>query len=234
MISLNGCSVVLELRRARGVVVARRDREFADDKNIFISLFPQDFMEFEKVVRKRKSVRDFKSKIPSWKEVLYAIELANQGPFAGNQNHLRYVIVENAATIKTLSQLCEQTWISNSKMLIVVCSDDTFIENMYGERGRIYSRQQAGAAIHTLTLALAEKSIGSCWVGSYSDELVREKLKIPQHIQIEAIIPIGFESGKEKKPAKKSLERCLSWELWTQNRRPSMFEEKQEDYEPFQ
>lgn len=189
-------------------------------------------MEFEKVVKKRKSVRNFKSKIPSWKEVLYAIDLANQGPFAGNQNHLRYIIVEDTATIKSLAHLCEQTWIANSKMLIVVCSDDTFLENLYAEHGRVYSRQQAGAAIQTLMLALTEKGIDSCWVGSYSDELVREKLKIPQHIQIEAIIPIGFESGKEKKPAKKSLENCLCWENWTQSRRPSLFEENKEDYTP--
>lgn len=189
-------------------------------------------MEFEKLVRKRKSVRNFKSKIPHWKDVLYAIELANQGPFAGNQNHIRYLIIENQLTIKQLAHLCEQTWISNTKMIIVVCSNDTPIENMYGERGRVYSRQQAGAAIQTLMLALKEKSIDSCWVGSYSDELVREKLKIPQHIQIEAIIPIGFESGSEKKPAKKDLEDTVSWETWTQSRRPSMFEARKEDYSP--
>jgi nitroreductase len=189
-------------------------------------------MEFERVARRRKSVRNFKPKIPSWKDVIYAIDLANQGPFAGNQNHLRYVLIEDHSTIKHLSHLCEQTWISNTKMLIVVCSDDTFLENMYGERGRVYSRQQAGAAIQTLMLALTEKGLDSCWIGSYSDELLREKLKIPQHIQIEAIIAVGFEAGRTRKPAKKSLERCLSWETWTQNRRPSMFEEKTEDYDP--
>ena len=189
-------------------------------------------MEFQKVVRKRKSVRDFKSKNPSWKDVLYAIDMANQGPFAGNQNNLHYLIVENTATIKNLAHLCEQTWISNAKMLIVVCSDDTALENIYGERGRIYSRQQAGAAIQTLLLALTEKGISSCWVGSYSDELAREKLKIPQHIQIEAIIPIGLEAGREKKPAKKSLERCLNWEIWNQSRRPGIFEVDKNDYSP--
>jgi nitroreductase len=189
-------------------------------------------MEFERVVRKRKSVRDFKSKIPGWKDVLHAIGLANQGPYAGNQNHLRYVIVEDTATIKSLAHLCEQTWISNTKMLIVVCSDDTYLENLYGEHGRVYSRQQAGAAIQTILLALTEKNIASCWVGSYSDELVREKLKIPQHIQIEAIIPIGFEAGKEKKPEKKSLEKSLFWERWFSDRRPSMFEARRDEYAP--
>jgi nitroreductase len=189
-------------------------------------------MEFEKVARKRKSVRNFKPKAPSWKDVLYAIDLANQGPFAGNQNNLRYLIVEDIQMIKSIASLCEQTWIANAKMLIVVCSDDTYLENLYGERGRVYSRQQAGAAIQTLMLALTEKGIDSCWVGSYSDELVREKLKIPQHIQIEAIVPAGFELGKEKKPTKKSLEKSLFWENWGNDKRPSLFEARKEDYAP--
>lgn len=191
-------------------------------------------MEFERAVRKRKSVREFKSKTPSWKDVIYAIDLANQGPFAGNQNNLRFVLIEDIQTIKHLAHFCEQTWISKVKMVVVVCSDDTHLENMYGERGRVYSRQQAGAAIQTLMLALVNRNVDSCWVGSYSDELIREKLKIPQHIQIEAIIPIGFESGKARKPAKKSLDRCLSWENWTQDRRPSLFETHKEDYGPLQ
>ena len=189
-------------------------------------------MEFEKVVRKRKSVHNFKSKRSSWKMIIDAIDLANQGPFAGNHNHLRYLIVEEPATIKKIASLCEQTWIASSKLLVVLCSDDTHLENLYGERGRVYSRQQAGAAIQTLMLALTNEGVDSCWVGSYSDELVKEKLKIPHHIQLEAIIPTGFRSRNEKKPAKKSLERSLNWETWGKSRRPTLFEEDTEDYRP--
>lgn len=187
-------------------------------------------MEFQRVVKKRKSVRNFKAKVPSWKDVLYAIDLANQGPFSGNHNHIKYLIVEDEGKIKEIASLCEQTWISSSRLLIVVCSDDTHLENLYGDRGRVYSRQQAGAAIQTLILALKNFGIDSCWVGSYSDELVREKLKIPQHIQLEAVIPTGFESGRQKKPVKKELENSMFWEIWGESRRSTVFEESKNDY----
>ncbi|MBS3088738.1 nitroreductase family protein [Candidatus Pacearchaeota archaeon] len=191
-------------------------------------------MEFDKVVRKRKSSNQFSGKKVSWKDVLEAIDLANQGPFAGNHNNLHFLIVEELNTIKDLANCCEQSWISNSNILIVVCSDDTHLEDLYGERGRIYSRQQAGAAIQTLLLALTDLGISSCWVGAYTDEFVKQKLKIPQHINIEAIIPVGYEKkmpGDEKKK-KKELESVLYWEEWKNSRRATLFEESKEDYNP--
>lgn len=191
-------------------------------------------MEFDKVVRKRKSVNHFSVKKVSWKDILEAIDAANQGPFAGNHNNLNYLIVEEPGTIKDLAKCCEQSWISSSNILIVVCSDDSHLEDLYGERGRIYSRQQAGAAIQTLLLKLTDLGISSCWVGAYTDEFIKQKLKIPQHIQIEAIIPVGYEKkmpGDEKKK-KKELEDVLYWEEWKNSRRPALFEESKEDYNP--
>jgi nitroreductase len=187
-------------------------------------------MDFEKVVFKRKSVREFKRKKPSWKDLLDAIDIANQGPFANNDNHLKFLIIEEESAINEIAKFCEQTWIKNSRLLVLVLSDDSNLENVFGERGRVYSRQQSGAAIHTLQLALTDRGIDSCWVGAYSDELLKTKLRIPQHIQIEAILPIGYEQGKSKKPSKKSLERCLFWEEWGKLKRPGMFDEATDDF----
>lgn len=189
-------------------------------------------MEFNTIVKKRKSVRAFKKKKPDWRSVLEAIDLANQGPFAGNNNHLRFLIVEDDKIIDEIAALCEQKWIKQVKLVVLVCSDDTHLEALYGERGRIYGRQQAGAAIQTFLLALTNLGINSCWIGAYSDELVRGKLNIPQHIQIEAIVPLGFEDGNVKKPRKKELERTLYWESWENVKRPTIFREEAEDYRP--
>ncbi len=184
-------------------------------------------MEFNAIIKKRKSVKAFISKKPSWKFILDAIEAANQNPFAGNHNNLKFLIIEEKETINRIAKLAEQTWISESNILVLVCSDETHLENIYGERGRVYSRQQAGAAIQTLLLKLVDLGLSACWVGSYKDEIIKEILKIPQHIQIEAIIPIGYENKKaqSKKPGKKELENTIFWEKWENERRPPLFKE---------
>ncbi len=187
-------------------------------------------MDFDSVVRKRKSVRKFSGKNVSWRFVLEAIDAALQGPFAGNYNNLKFLIVEDKSKISKLAEICEQDFVSTASKIVVVCSDDAHLENVYGVRGRIYSRQGAGAAIYALLLKLADLGIGSCWVGAYSDNAVRKLLSVPKEIQIEAIIPTGFSDDSKKKEKKKSLENVLYWEKWGRTRRAGRFEEKERDY----
>lgn len=188
-------------------------------------------MEFSALIRKRKSVRSFLAKKPSWKAVLEAIDAANQSPFAGNMNNLKFLIIEEKKTIKKLAKFAEQPWISQAGILILICSDETYLENKYGERGRVYSRQHAGSAIHAFLLKLTDLALSACWVGAYADELIKESLKIPQHIQIEAIIPIGYEDKKysEAKPEKKELENVIYWEHWNNDMRPTIFKEPDDE-----
>ena len=184
-------------------------------------------MELDKIIRKRKSVRSFTATNPSWKYISDAIESTLQNPFAGNHNNLKFLIIEDEEIIKKISKIAEQSWISQAGILIVVCSNDAQLESLYGERGRIYSRQQAGAAIQTLLLKLVDLGLSSCWVGAFTDEILKEALNIPQHIQIEAIIPVGYENPEHKKskPHKKELENSIFWENWNNQHRPALFKE---------
>jgi nitroreductase len=182
-------------------------------------------MEFEHVIKTRHTTTSFKNKMVSWKHVLDAINDALQGPYAGNYNNLRFIIVENPETIKKLAIHANQLWIGATPIVIVVCSDEKQAENLYGERGRIYSRHQAGAAIHTITLSLANRGIQSAWVGAFNDSDVRFTLKIPPRILVEALIPVGYETHPVKRKRKSALSAVLNWEKWDLQRRPTAFEE---------
>ncbi len=187
-------------------------------------------MDFDSVIKKRKSVRSFKNKKASFKLILEAVDSAIQGPFSGNQNNLKFLIVEEGEDINAIASYCDQAWITEASVVVVVCSDDTQLEQLYGERGRVYSRQQAGAAINTFILKLTDLDLDSCWVGAYDDEMIRERLEIPGHVQIEAVVPVGYGEGKFEKSKKKDLENSIRWEKWRLRKRPSVFEERREDY----
>lgn len=188
-------------------------------------------MEFDSVVQKRKSVRSFKDKKVDWRKLMDAIDSAIQSPFADGVNNLNFIIVEEPKTIDKIAGFANQRWINESGALVVVCSDDTHLENLHGERGRVYSRQQAGSAIQTFLLKLTDLGLSGCWVGSYSDELIKQLLSIPSHIQIEAIIPVGYESSKpEKKKQRKNLEHSIYWEEWDSRSRPSLIQEGSDKY----
>jgi nitroreductase len=182
-------------------------------------------MDFNKVINERHSVRKFKPKSVKFEDILEAIDCAIKGPFAGNQNNLKFLIVEDKKTIPLLAKHASQDCICEAGAVIVVCSDDTQLEHQYGERGKDYTRQQAGAAISTIILKLTDLGIDSCWIGSFDYEIIKEMLKIPQSIHIEAMITVGYEKGTCKKPRKQELETVLRWENWNNRNRPPFFKE---------
>lgn len=189
-------------------------------------------MELDYDIIKRKSVRNFKDKPVSIKDVLKAVEAGNQGPFAGNMNHFKYIIIENKDNIKKMANIANQHWIAEAQTIILMMSDDRHLEAMYGERGRVYSRQQAGATIQTILLKLVDLGLSACWVGAYSDELIKQNLGIPGHMQIECMIPVGYEKPERGavKPRKKPLHTSMYWEVWERSRRPVLLREKPDRY----
>ncbi|MEK6855780.1 MAG: nitroreductase family protein, partial [Nanoarchaeota archaeon] len=186
--------------------------------------------------KKRRSVRSFKNKAVSWKRLMDAVDAANKAPSAGSNQNMKYILVEHPEKIETLAKLADQLWINEAQAVIIVCSDDKQLENLYGERGRIYSRQQAGAAIEHILLKITELGLSACWIGAYDDDMLRSHFGIPESQQIEAIIPIGYEKptarAKAHKEKKKSLSQTVYWEEWGQGNRPALFKEPSIHHEP--
>jgi len=150
-------------------------------------------MEFVDVIKKRASVRKYASKVPEMESVIAAIEAAHLAPSPGNLDILRYLIIENKETIKQIADACQQTFIEEAPILVVIYSDSKQVLKMYDKRAEKYIRQHAGAAIENFLLAITDMGMSSCWVGAFSDPMVHNILNIPDNITVEAILPVGYE-----------------------------------------
>jgi len=184
-------------------------------------------MDFDDIIAKRKSTRAYNRKNISFRDILDAIDSAIKGPFAGNINNMKYIIIEDAERIKRLAVHAEQPWIADAPAIVIACSHETPLENLYGERGRIYARQQAGAAIMTIILKLTDAGLDTCWVGAFNDNKIKGELGIPPKVNIEALIVIGHgERVPAEKIAKKNkLAEAIYWEVWERSRRATIFQD---------
>ena len=172
-------------------------------------------MDFDKVIKERHSVRSFKkTKKVDYHKIVEIIEAGNSAPLAGNVYSLKFLLVQDKEKIKALSVAAQQDFIEEVDYLLVVCSDKRDLDRNYYERGAMYARQQAGAAIENMLLKITELGLGSCWVGAFSDDTVKRILVIPDNIDVEAILPIGIELGKKKQQPKPALERVLAFDEW--------------------
>jgi len=171
-------------------------------------------MEFDKCVSERRSVRKFKTKIPSLKDVFTAIDAANKAPLAGNIPAVKYVVVDDKDKIKELAEACGQGFVSSVGIVVVACSDKENIVRSFDERGEKYIRQEAGAAIENFLLKLVDLGLSTCWVGAFSDEQVKRILKIPGNIEVEGIFPIGYEMEKGKRKFKPDIKTRVYFNSW--------------------
>ncbi len=167
-------------------------------------------------ITKRKSVRKYSTQKPDWRDIIECIDAARYAPMAGNNFTLKFILIKDAKTIAKLAEAAQQDFIVNAHWIVVVCSDPTRIINNYGDRGNIYFRQQAGAAMQNFLLKIEEKKLSTCWVGHFVEEQVKSILKIPGKIHVEAMFPIGYSSkAKGTKTARKrktNLDNILRFE----------------------
>lgn len=173
-------------------------------------------MKLDKVIQERKSVRKYSSKKPDWRAIIECIDACRYAPMAGNNFTLKFILVSDKEKIAKLAEASQQPFVGNAEYVVVVCSDSKRTMLAFEERGKMYVKQQAGAAIQNFLLKLTEKGLATCWVGHFVEYLVKEALSIPDNLEVEAMFPIGYESPlpKMKKKQKIDLDRCLYFEKY--------------------
>ena len=156
-------------------------------------------MELDKAIQSRTSVRKFKSKKPDWRAILEAIDAARYAPMAGNNYTVKFIVVDEPQKIQKLADAAQQDRIANSHYVVVVVSNPSRTINAYGERAEKYLRQQAGAAIENFLLKIEDVGLSSCWVGHFVDHMVKDILSIPDGVEVEALLPVGYKFENQKK-----------------------------------
>ncbi|HOW36723.1 MAG TPA: nitroreductase family protein [Candidatus Pacearchaeota archaeon] len=170
-------------------------------------------MDLDKVIRSRKSVREFSRKKPDWRAIVDSVNAARFAPAAGNNFEMKFIVLKNPDKINNVAKSCHQLFVAEAYYVIVAVSDPSRLINEFGEEaGQVYCRQQAGAAIQNILLKAQELGLSTCWVGLFEEHEVKVELKIPDKMQVEAVIPIGYEMKKSKPKNKIPLENVIRFD----------------------
>lgn len=171
-------------------------------------------MQLDKAIQRRKSVRKFKSKKPDWRDIIEAIDSARYAPVAGKNFTMKFIVTEKKDKIQKIAEASQQDFISEVHYVIVACSDPKRLVNSFGERGEVFSRQQAGAAIQNFLLSLEEKGLSTCWIGHFAEDQIKNIFGIPGNVNVEAVFPIGYNYDKKEPREKISLDSILYFDKY--------------------
>jgi nitroreductase len=156
------------------------------------------------VIKHRRSVRDFTDrKIPE-SAIDVLVEALRWAPSAGNLQSRKFYFVFNEDIRNKLAQTGFKqdfvSFIARAPLVIVACAD-LRITSRYGDRGaHLYCIQDTAASVQNLLLAAHELGLGTCWVGAFKEEKVREVLDLPDNLRPVVLVPVGYPARTPKAP----------------------------------
>jgi nitroreductase len=173
------------------------------------------------IILKRRSIRRFKKQQVPWDNIVSMIQCAMNAPVAGNVFATKFIVVREPANIKDVADACyNQAWITTAPCLIALAAEPEHQKRYYGSRGeRLYTIQNNAACAMSLIIAAESLGLGSCWVGAFDEDKIRNVFGLPEHANIYAIIAIGYPDEQPKSPPKPYIKTCVYHEKWWMGRK---------------
>ena len=156
-------------------------------------------------VLSRRSIRRYEKKdIPS--DILEKIiEAGRQAPSAANRQPRRFVILTDYEIKKELSKGLFNRFVKNSPVVIVGCANPKDL--LTGKWASI----DTAISLQNMVVAAWTLGIGSCWIGDFKEEKVKQLLNIPANWKVVALVTFGYPAEKHKQRKKKFTKELFSY-----------------------
>ncbi|NTU72691.1 nitroreductase [Candidatus Roizmanbacteria bacterium] len=166
-------------------------------------------MDFETVVKNRKSIRKFQSKLIEPEKIDKILELVNLAPSAGNLQSYKIFVVEDKQKIGSIKANVggiQKNFSDLSPLIMIFCANKEESAARYKTRGiRLYAIQDATIACSYAQLIATSLGLGSCWVGSFKEKAIMKILQTD--LLPAAILVLGYPDEAPPRRPRKLVEQ---------------------------
>jgi len=169
-------------------------------------------MDFYEVIRTRRSIRSYKSDPIPDEVLMRVLEAARIAPSGSNRQPWKFIIVKSEELKKKIAAACHnQMFIAEAPVVVVACGYNIHY-NRGGYMGDLSMLVDVSIAFTHLILAARAEGLGTCWIGSFDNEEVKEILGIPRDVNVVAITPLGYprDEGFGEPAGRKTLSEIIS------------------------
>ncbi|MFA5771461.1 MAG: nitroreductase family protein [Thermoplasmata archaeon] len=171
-------------------------------------------MDLLEAIRTRRSIRKYKS-TPIPEEILMNVfKAVRLSPSAKNVQPWKFILVRDEEKKRQLIQACNnQKFIAEAPIIIVACahSDEAFA--VMGGYMSSFPVDLAVALDH-LMLTATTYGLGTCWIGSFKEDKVKEVLDIPAHVRVVALTPLGYPNETPSASGRKPLGEIICYDKY--------------------
>ena len=194
-------------------------------------------MEMLDTIRRRRSIRNYKSD-PFPKDVLdKLLEALRLAPSAGNRQPYKFIFVQDEEIRKKLAAACRwsptrpdgQEFIADAPLVVVACGSARKAITRYYKDGKVFLTLgttpeeidkdpieyentmpiDLAIALDHLTLVAAAEGLGTCWIGGLDELEVKRLLSIPDDMRVSIVMPVGYPVSWPEARPRKPVERLI-------------------------
>jgi len=154
-------------------------------------------MDVLEAIQTRRSVRAYDRR-PIPHDVLQRMQQAiRSAPSACNYQPWRFVFVNDPTVRRSLAHACnDQMFIAEAPVIVAGCGAPEQAYKTMGGYGNSIDIDVAIALDH-LTLAAVSEGLGTCWIGAFDEQQVKQLLEVPAKVKVVALTPLGYPADAE-------------------------------------
>jgi len=172
------------------------------------------------------------------------LEATVWAPSAHNAQPWRFVVIKDPKVKETLAEAMAKEWskdlrkdglppedherltkasikrFTESPTLIIACLTMEDMDTYQDERRRkaeyTMAVQSVAASVQNLLLRAHAEGLGTCWFCAplFCPKKVKEVLRLPENVEPQALITLGYPSKKPEVPPRKSLKSVVYHNYW--------------------
>ena len=199
-------------------------------------------MSLNDIIKKRRSVRRYLPQTVPREVVHEVLVAAGWAPSAHNSQPWRFIILENPSVKRELAEAMVDDWASdaekdgtkvdgkmrqeridrfaNAPTLVLACTTMDGLRKFPDQKRQMFERdlaqQSLGAAMQNMLLTAHALGLGACWfcAPGFCKGTVRRVLGIPEAVEPEAFVIMGYPADTPSEPPKKTLAEYCFRDMW--------------------
>jgi nitroreductase len=157
-------------------------------------------------IHERRSIRQFTEAPVSRDLIMTAVEAASWAPSGLNNQPWRFAVIWDKPLQEALAGLTRYASILTSASVLIA----VFLDK---EASYDYTKdcQAVGACLQNLLLSLHSMDLGAVWIGEIlkNKERFREILKLPERLELMAVVAAGHPARRDQKSHRRPLEELI-------------------------
>lgn len=164
-------------------------------------------MDTLQAIATRRSIRRYTGDPIPRADLDKIILAAQQAPSARNRQPWHFVLVQEPTRRAQVAQACrDQSWLADAAYILVGVALPEISEK--------WCVVDTTIAMQNVVLAATSLGYGTCWIGAFVEEQVKELVGIPDEQRVVALLPIGVPADMPDARDRKPISELFSAEKY--------------------